>query len=51
MEHEVAPYSCLLPLTFGGDGMEIQACSCRLDVMVELEGVPDAEEPMVENLA
>lgn len=51
MEHEVHPYSSLLPPPFGGDGMEIQACSC-IDVVAELEGAPDAEEPMVEkNLA
>lgn len=47
MEREVHPYSSLLPPTFGGDGTEIQACS-RTDVVVELEGVPDADEPTVE---
>jgi hypothetical protein len=49
LEHEASPYPSLLPLTVGGDGMEIQARSCSPDVVAELEGqVPDAEEPMVE---
>jgi len=46
--HESSPYSSLPPLFFGGDGTETQAYSCRLDVVADLEMVPDAEGPMAE---
>jgi hypothetical protein len=45
---EASPYFSLLPLIFGGDGMENQACSCRADVMVDLEVVLDVEGLMAE---
>ena len=48
MAFEASPYFSLLPLVFGGDGMENQACNCRPDVMVDLEAVLDAEELMAE---
>jgi len=45
---EASPYFSLLPLIFGGDGMENQACSCRADVTVDMEVVLDDEGLMAE---